>query len=185
MYLRYMKFLPKIHTMMFIRMRKFKGIEPIVAIVLLIVVVTIIVVLFYTWLSKYITRTTTTITKPEEVEKIVIVNVQIVDKGLPTETLRVYIQNIGDKVVEVNELQIIDSATKSTICYCLGIGCRYEVVGASKIEIKPKEVKYIEFQPLTWQSECKPYLRPNRDYVVKVVTTKGASAEQNFRLTSG
>jgi FlaG/FlaF family flagellin (archaellin) len=137
---------------------KTRGLEPIVAAVLLIVVAVIGAVLIYLWFAGYVTKATSQAESMAASEKLKIEGASLT---ATTREAILYIRNIGGDTVKVVHAYVLKPGSISPVC---------SQSLASPVTIDPGELR----TPTVTFASCSPSLEAGRDYVVKVVTQKGA-----------
>jgi FlaG/FlaF family flagellin (archaellin) len=137
---------------------KTKGLEPIVAAVLLIVVAVIGAVLIYLWFAGYVTKATSQAESMAASEKLKIEGASLTAN---TREAKLYIRNIGGDTVKVVHAYVLKPGSISPVC---------SQSLASPVTINPGALE----TPTVTFASCSPSLEAGHDYVVKVVTQKGA-----------
>lgn len=142
------------------RVRLKSGLSPIIATIILILIATSAGVLLWLWVSSYVSRSPTAPSALNERVKIEAVSLQ-------SESVRVYVRNIGDIPLNVSSAYVLD------------VNGNYVAGGPiESVMIYPGEVKSVVIP-------CdKKSLTPNNVYVVKVVTQRGVESLNTFVVSS-
>jgi flagellin-like protein len=133
------------------------GVSPVIATLLLIVIAVAAAVLAYIWIIGYQGTLTQQASTAQLQERIKIEAVQY-DSG--TNTLTVYVRNIGDVNVDIDALYVIDK-TGTIIGSRTGVG----------LTLTPGQVNY---------GTVSATLTSGETYTVKAVTQKGTEATYTF-----
>lgn len=137
-------------------MRLKSGLSPIIATVILILTATSAGVLLWLWVSSYVSRSPTAPSALNERIKIEAALIQ-------SESVKVYVRNIGDIPVNVSSAYVLD------------VNGNYVAGGPiDSVPIYPGEVKSVVI------SCNRNSLMPNNVYVVKVVTQRGVESLNTF-----
>ncbi|MGC9135408.1 archaellin/type IV pilin N-terminal domain-containing protein [Caldivirga sp.] len=154
-----------------------KGIEPIVAAILLIVITVVAAILLYFWFSGYLSTTTTRVSQISAPEEAQIIGVNY---NPSSRQLIVYVQNVGQIPITINQAYILDSTTLNVICtltltsYSSPPSATSTTAPASGVTLTYGNSAALYF--LT--SACS--LSPNSLYVIKLVTAKGTQITYQF-----
>ena len=144
------------------------GIENIVAIILFVVIAAIVTLVVYSWQFSYITRTLSYVgEESQEIEEIYISGVRAINTSVGL-ILEVLVKNIGNVVVNVTKVYIIDLRLGKVVCNkCVSI------------LLTPGETTPIA---IIQDVDCANKLKSDVKYLVKVMSKKGTMAEYVFKI---
>ena len=159
------------------RRRARKGIEPIVAAILLIVITVVAAILLYFWFSAYLSSTTTKVSQVSAPEEAQIIGVNY---NPTSNQLIVYLQNVGQIPITINQAYILNSTTLNVVCVptitaYYSPPCSSTSTSSSIVNLGSNSAAAIY---LSIPSSCS--LSPNSLYVVKLVTARGTQITYEF-----
>jgi len=140
-----------------------KAISPVIATLLLILIAVAAAVLVYVWVTGYASSMTKA-GAPELQEQI---KVEAVSYDPDTDTLTVYIRNIGDTKVTISAIYVINATTNEVVKAVTG-----DDIDNSLKDLDPGEVGS--------QTIDKLVLEPGVTHIVKAVTKNGIEAAMSF-----
>jgi len=155
-----------------------RGIEPLVAAILLIVITVVAAILLYFWFSGYLSTTTTRVSQVSAPEEAQIIGVNYNPSG---SQLIVYVQNVGQIPITIDQAYILNSTTLNIICtltltgYSSPPSAAYTTAPASGVTLTYGNSAALYF---SIPSGCS--LNPNSLYVLKLVTARGTQITYQF-----